>query len=228
MTYDANTIRGHCGGAGDTGLGYSAENRHRCSSRPFKWNPELKNRLVALRVHHAVFDELEIIQPEIAGKIGGPKVAGGYKLIKASGILPTVVCRVIFDSREQGCHGVNSVRLSQYELVFRGHLIGGLRLCATCASSFRFSCRNLASSLVCCRSIPTSPRSRSNSSNRSFGSDAGFFAWAATLKGFHYRPSVGRFARGKIRFPRAALFAIDVESLDCRRACNNKGGRGRV
>jgi hypothetical protein len=121
---------------GDTVIGYSAQNHHRWTPRPLKWNPEAENDLVSLRVHRAVFHKLKISQSEIAGKVGGPKIAGGGKLLKASGILPIVVRRVIFNGREQGGHGINGVRLSQYELVFRRHLIGGLRLCRNLGKQF--------------------------------------------------------------------------------------------
>lgn len=101
-----------------------------------KGNPEAENDLVALRPRGTVSSKLKIIQSEIAAKIGGPKIAGGCKLIKACGILPIVVRRVFLNSREEGGHGVNGVRLSQYEMVFRGHLIGGRRFCRNLCQEF--------------------------------------------------------------------------------------------
>jgi len=113
---------------GDTAFVYCAQNHHRWSPRPLKWNPEAENNLVALRVHCAVFRKFKIIQSEIAGKVGGYKIAGGSKLLEAPRILPIVIRRETCDRLEQGGHSVNRVRLSQRELVFCGHLIGGLSL----------------------------------------------------------------------------------------------------
>ena len=113
---------------GDTAIAYSAQDHHRGSPRPLKGNPESENDLVALRVHRAVFHEFKIIQSEIAGKDESPEIARGGKLIKGSGIFPIVIRRVILNRVQQGGHGVNGVRLSQYEIVLRGHSIGGLSL----------------------------------------------------------------------------------------------------
>jgi hypothetical protein len=97
---------------GDTAIAYSAQNYHRRSPRPLKGSPEAEDDLVALRPYCSVFRKLKIIQPEIAGKVRHPKIAGGGKLIKASGILPIVVRRVFLNRREQCGHGVNGMRLS--------------------------------------------------------------------------------------------------------------------
>ena len=123
-----DTVIAQYGGMGDTVIAYSAQNYHRGFPWPLNWNAEAENDLAAVPVHCAVFRQFKITQPEIAGEVGGPKIAGGRELIKVPGVLPTVIRRVILNRREQGRHGVNGVRLPQYELVFRGDLIGGIGL----------------------------------------------------------------------------------------------------
>jgi hypothetical protein len=47
---------------GDTAIGDSAQNHHRGSPGPLKWNPKAENNRVAFQVHRAVFRKLKIIQ----------------------------------------------------------------------------------------------------------------------------------------------------------------------
>ena len=95
-------------------------NPHQIPLRIFNWNPAAKNQLLALEINGVWIQKHEIIQSNIAGKVGRAEITGSFKLIKTCWILPAMFIRKFFYRFDKSCHCIHHMHLIQFEFVFRG------------------------------------------------------------------------------------------------------------
>lgn len=105
------------------GIVYSAHDHHGSSARLRNWRPELEHGRVTSRVRPNALAEPEIVEPEIASKVRGSRVAGRSELIEIAGKLSIVSRRVVLYRLEQRGHGVHCVSLPDNGLVLGRQLI---------------------------------------------------------------------------------------------------------